>query len=330
MMTLNCWIRPLLVGILLLICVPSSRGDELSARIYKEAKGLYSAERYDEALKRFMDAYVLQPSPRLLQNVAMAHWKQGHVKEAIVFFRRFLKDPSLTAEQRASTERTLSRLQESTAQQSPPSDGPGTLDEQSVDAERKKALELSTTGKSLYKAEKYAAAVEHFRDAYVLHAEPRLLQNLAMSYWKQGQTQEALALFLRYREEAKPSGDQRTQIDSVIEKLQQGTASSTDNVSLAEEEPPTEPAQHAGSKINAGAGATAMDLGQAEKVPVYKKWWFWTAVAGGVVAVGLAVALPIALTRGPKDPCDGSDVCLTTSAGSLRIGLGNASRALTP
>ncbi len=119
MMTLSCWIRSVLAGILFLICIPSSRGDELSVRIYKEAKGLYAAERYDEALKRFMDAYVLQPSPRLLQNVAMAHWKQGHVKEAIIFFRRFLKDPSLTTEQRASTERTLSRLQEGEAQQSP-------------------------------------------------------------------------------------------------------------------------------------------------------------------------------------------------------------------
>jgi tetratricopeptide (TPR) repeat protein len=330
MMTLNCWIRSLLIGILFLTCIPSSRGDELSVRIYKEAKGLYAAERYDEALKRFMDAYVLQPSPRLLQNVAMSHWKQGHLKEAIIFFRRFLKDPNLTAEQRASAERTLSRLQESEAQQSPKPDGVGSPDQQSAEAERKKALEISAEGKALYKSEKYAAAVEHFREAYVLHAEPKILQNLAMAYWKQGQTTEALALFIRYRDEANPIGEQRAQVDAAIEKLQQGTASSTDNVSLAEDDQPAEPAQHTDPRVNGTRPSAPTDLGQAEKVPVYKKWWFWTAVAGGAVAVGLAIALPIALTRGPKDPCAGADLCLNASAVSLRIGLGNDHLSLHP
>ena len=332
MMTLSSSIRSLLAGILFLIFIPSSRGDELSVRIYKEAKGLYAAERYDEALKRFMDAYVLQPSPRLLQNVAMAHWKQGHVKEAIIFFRRFLKDPSLTTEQRASTERTLSRLQEGEAQQSPNPNGGGIPEQHSAEAERKRALELSAEGKVFYKGEKYSAAVEHFRDAYLLHAEPKILQNLAMAYWKQGQTTEALALFIRYRDEANPIGEQRTQVDAVIQKLQQGTASSTDNVSLAGDDQPAEPAQLTDSRVNGNGTrpSTPTDLGQAEKVPVYRKWWFWTVVAGGAVAVGLAIALPIALTRGPKDPCAGSDVCLNASAVSLRIGLGHEPPSFHP
>jgi hypothetical protein len=39
-------------------------------------------------------------------------------------------------------------------------------------------------------------------------------------------------------------------------------------------------------------------LAQPEKPPLYKRWWFWTAV-GGVVVVGVALAFA---TRDGQDP----------------------------
>jgi tetratricopeptide (TPR) repeat protein len=42
---------------------------------------------------------------------------------------------------------------------------------------------------------------------------------------------------------------------------------------------------------------------QRERRPVYQRWWFWTII--GTAVVGLAVGLPVGLTRStPDDPCE--------------------------
>lgn len=43
--------------------------------------------------------------------------------------------------------------------------------------------------------------------------------------------------------------------------------------------------------------------GQRRRRPVYQRWWFWTII--GTAVVGLAVGLPVGLTRSaPNDPCE--------------------------
>lgn len=44
-------------------------------------------------------------------------------------------------------------------------------------------------------------------------------------------------------------------------------------------------------------------VGPVERRPVYQRWWFWTII--GTAVIGLAVGLPVGLTRAnPDDPCE--------------------------
>ena len=36
---------------------------------------------------------------------------------------------------------------------------------------------------------------------------------------------------------------------------------------------------------------------EKERAPIYKKWWFWTAIAGGVLVVGAVTAGIVVATR---------------------------------
>lgn len=316
-MTLNCWIRLISLVFVLGVLRPEAHADDLSGRTFKEAKALYTAERYEEALRRFMDTYVLKPSPSLLHNIAMAHWKQGHLREAHAYFLRYLQDPSLSVEQRATEERNLARVRENAS-------GQGILldenegSEASHEEARRQALAFSGEGRTQYKAGNYAASVDRFRAAYLLHSEPRILQNLAMAYIKLGKKPEAVVLLTRYREEGKLTTEQQAQVDTLITDVQQGATTTAD--SLAEDESETEDAlRQANRERKTSNNLNGSDGSSLERIPVYKKWWFWTAIAGGAIVVSLAIALPIVLTQRASDPCNESDWCVGVQAAPLRL-----------
>ena len=318
MMILSCWSRALALALaVVLACLSAAaRADELAAHTFKEAKALYSAERYDEALKRFMDTYVLQPSPSLLHNIAMAHWKQGQLKEAHSYFLRFLKDGNLSPDQRATTERNLFRVRESAKGQGLTLDDNDGTDAEREEA-RRQAMAISAEGRAQYRAGNYVASVDRFRTAYLQYSEPRILQNLAMAYVKLGKKPEAVVLLNRYREEGNLTAEQKSQVDALLSDIQQGTVNAADG--LVEDETDSEEAIRRAIRDRQAANEQrATALASAERVPVYKKWWFWTAITGGAIAVSLAIALPIVLTQRANDPCTGSDWCVGVQSAPLR------------
>ena len=40
------------------------------------------------------------------------------------------------------------------------------------------------------------------------------------------------------------------------------------------------------------------------KTPVYKKWWFWTAIVGAAAVVAVGVGLGVALSSAPSAPAN--------------------------
>jgi hypothetical protein len=54
-----------------------------------DAQRLYQAHDYEGAIARLQQAYQQKPIARLLFNMAMAHRKAGHAREAIDLFQRF-------------------------------------------------------------------------------------------------------------------------------------------------------------------------------------------------------------------------------------------------
>lgn len=65
------------------------------------ATQLYGQERYGGAIDEYQAAYVLQPYPLILYNIARLHHKQSQVGEAITYYRRYLDTAHPTQAERA-------------------------------------------------------------------------------------------------------------------------------------------------------------------------------------------------------------------------------------
>ncbi len=67
---------------LLIIATPSSYGESLYSKIHK-GETLYSEEKYDEALKEFLDAQVERPEDiQLKYNIGNTHFQMRNFQEA--------------------------------------------------------------------------------------------------------------------------------------------------------------------------------------------------------------------------------------------------------
>ncbi len=136
---------------------------------------------------------------------------------------------------------------------------------------------LSESAARLSKVGQFSAAVDTYRAAYELKPVPWLLLNIGRVQQKMGQSQEAIATYDRFLKDSAAGKDPELQ-----EKARKYQAQAQADV----------------DRLRAPAPGTDL-AGSTEKAPearrpVYKKWWFWTALAGGVVAaaaVGLGVGL---------------------------------------
>lgn len=142
----------------------------------------------------------------------------------------------------------------------------------------------STRARSLYEAGEYRAAAAAYEAAYKADPKPEYLYNLAQCHRQakdlQGLKKAAHALnaYLRERPEAKNRAAVEEEIADLEERIKvlqaraPTAAESLNNVLLT----PTAPPQ--------------------ESVPIYKKWWLWTAV-GVVVAGAVTAAVVFTLPR---------------------------------
>ena len=120
---------------------------------------------------------------------------------------------------------------------------------------------------------RYEAALGEFQAAYEQRQMPWLLVNIGRTLHRLGRLKEAIAHYERYQQSGLGTDPETNQ--KAREYLAQARL-------LLAQAPKT-----AGS-------ADATTAGQPESVPRYKKWWFWTAIGGGVAAaaiIGIAVGV---------------------------------------
>lgn len=107
----------------------------------------------------------------------------------------------------------------------------------------------------------HAAVVSELRSAYQMDPQPIFLYRAAQAYRQNGQLKEALGMYRDYVQKD-PAGPERASADAAIRELQ-----------LAQ--------------------------GGGEKVPVWKRGWFWAVIGGvAVVGIGLGVGLGLGLRGG--------------------------------
>jgi tetratricopeptide (TPR) repeat protein len=83
-----------------------SREHNAAARIH------YDLKEYEPALQEFKDAYRSVLDPVFLFNIAQCHWKLGHEREAVDFYRNYLRRAP-NAPNRPEVERRVQELEAS-------------------------------------------------------------------------------------------------------------------------------------------------------------------------------------------------------------------------
>jgi hypothetical protein len=181
------------------------------------------------------------------------------------------------------------------------------------------AREHFAKAKTHYDLNEWEAALKEFKDAYRAIQDPKLLYNIAQCHWKLGQKREAVEFYKLYLRR-EPNARNQAEVQRRIDELEKALAS----------EPAATPAPTPVTPGPAPAAAplpvltppppeplTTVPQIEARPIPetqpVYKKWWFWTAV--GAVVVG-GVVTGLALSRGGQEvgTCPGGvPVCIPVS-----------------
>jgi len=77
---------------------------------FEKGRQLYAERRFDEALEALMGAYVLDPNPVLVYNIARIHEDKDDLEDAVRFFENYLKI-SPKARDRAAVKKRIAALQ---------------------------------------------------------------------------------------------------------------------------------------------------------------------------------------------------------------------------
>lgn len=74
------------------VCFAATPEESAAARAHFETgERHYDLREYEEALREFKDAYRIVPDPVLLYNIGQCHWKLQHRREAIDFYRQYVR-----------------------------------------------------------------------------------------------------------------------------------------------------------------------------------------------------------------------------------------------
>ena len=172
-------------------------------------------------------------------------------------------------------------------------------------------------GTSLFDLGKYHDAAVEYEKAYELKNDPALLFNIGQAYRLANDHLEALTAYRSYLRRS-PDAPNRVEVQSHIEELQQivdsekrsstsppmgvlrpGQAPEGASPSPPAEQrtspPPAPPDVAATSPSTSPSVVGDVTAAPPEHKPFYKKWWFWTAV-GGVVVAGAVVGIAVAAT----------------------------------
>jgi tetratricopeptide (TPR) repeat protein len=230
-----------------------ARARALFARGRKE----FNLGRFKPALRLFMQAYDLVPLSGFLFNIAQCHRFLGDCKKAAFLYRGYLRDNPGSPNSRVVQD--LVRQCEHKLQQ-----------ERLL---RGRARKLFQEGVTLYKLGRFAEAVDRYSRAYKIVALPGYLFALGQSHHKLSQYAKAIHFYQMYLRD-NPGTPETKSIRGLIEECRQKYTAALR-------------AARGGLAPGTTLGGTARTSGTPPLAPrpVYKRWWFWTAVGVGVAVL---------------------------------------------
>lgn len=159
-----------------------------------------------------------------------------------------------------------------------------------AEGSREKARASFRRASKLYDFGEFAKALTAFKEAYDEIEDPAILYNIAQCHRRLGHPREAIDVYQSYLRRASPAAPNRAEVQAMIEKLQKTL-------------PPAQPivAQPQPEPTVAVAPATVTATAPPPR-PLYRRWQLWVPVAVGVVVIGGAVGLGVALTTPHNAP----------------------------
>jgi tetratricopeptide (TPR) repeat protein len=156
--------------------------------------------------------------------------------------------------------------------------------EQKIEA--KKESELAAIAYTLGRFEEALTRYEH---AYELFQAPALLFNIGQCHRQLGRHDRAIYFLTVYLRE-NPRASNREQVEHMIAEEKE----------LAQAAPPVA-VQPATMAVGAPSSAPIMmqPIDATRSPSIASRWWFWTAIGGGLAVVGGAIAI-IAVTTRPE------------------------------
>jgi tetratricopeptide (TPR) repeat protein len=182
---------------------------------------------------------------------------------------------------------------------------------------------------SHYNLDEFAPALAEFREAYRLKPDPSFLFNIAQCHRRLGENEAALDFYRKYLRSL-PDAPNRADVERTIAELRARPAAPDGAPAAGPALPPAGTAPQA-AEVPAPApvappattspeaeGIASVSLPAPvpvplEHTPLYRRWWFWTAL--GAMAVGAVIA-SVALSSSSDAPYSGT---LTPGVVTLRV-----------
>jgi len=150
-------------------------------------------------------------------------------------------------------------------------------------------------GSKLYDLGKFRDAAREYEEAYKYKPDPALLFNIGQAYRAAGDAEAALTAYRSFLRKV-PDAPNRADVEGHIARLQ---AQVEEQRRAKEREAATvKPTPTPTPTLTPALTPTATATTTSDK-PVWKKWWFWTII-GGVVVVGVVVAVAVVATQAPS------------------------------
>jgi tetratricopeptide (TPR) repeat protein len=166
---------------------------------------------------------------------------------------------------------------------------------------RKKAKAFFESGMQHYNLGEHEQALDDFKSAYREYEDASFLFNIAQCQRALGKKEDAVRSYRSFVRESKNlTPETRGKVDEIVAALESSirdeaaTKARLDAANAAA----AEAAAAAAAKQSAAEATTVVATpAPPPKKPLYKRWWLWTAVGGGVVAIALGVGLGVGLTH---------------------------------
>jgi tetratricopeptide (TPR) repeat protein len=152
--------------------------------------------------------------------------------------------------------------------------------------QRMQARQKFEDGRLQFSGGHYREALALFRESYQLAPYPALLFNIARCHEQLGEFHDALEAYEHYLAVNPQDAEARARAEEMRER-----APSEPARLVEPSPPPVAPPRPPDGLV----GIPEHPL-PPSRTPVYKKWWLWTAVVGGVAAVALGVGLGVGLS----------------------------------